>query len=277
MPRSRCRRAFAGGHAGARPADHLGGRLQCDRHHLSRGLPLEDDRREHQGILEDVADNLFNPDPYYQQGGDMVRVGGMGYTINVDAPIGSRIGNMSCWGRRTDRAARRSTWWRVGARSTKTCKARRSGTWSAEHLKSQRDLAAAAPCRQNRARGWLSRACRTLASTPHSSYLSGTPGHRRHADTALHPHGRGAGRLGELPVAVRAAAGAALPGLSRRHHHRADDASGASSAICAGGWCWPPYFSCWASPRCSSPSEPAPRCWGNGCRPQGPSCRSSPG
>ncbi len=33
-------------------------------------------------ILEDVADNLFNPDPYYQQGGDMVRVGGMGYTID---------------------------------------------------------------------------------------------------------------------------------------------------------------------------------------------------
>jgi sulfur-oxidizing protein SoxB len=46
-------------------------------------------------ILEDVADNLFNPDPYYQQGGDMVRVGGMAYTINVDAPIGSRIGNMT--------------------------------------------------------------------------------------------------------------------------------------------------------------------------------------
>jgi S-sulfosulfanyl-L-cysteine sulfohydrolase len=46
-------------------------------------------------VLEDVADNLFNPDPYYQQGGDMVRVGGMGYTINVDAPIGSRIGNMT--------------------------------------------------------------------------------------------------------------------------------------------------------------------------------------
>src|SRR5262249_61301896 len=45
-------------------------------------------------VLEDVADNLFNPDPYYQQGGDMVRVGGMSYTINVDAPIGSRIGNM---------------------------------------------------------------------------------------------------------------------------------------------------------------------------------------
>jgi sulfur-oxidizing protein SoxB len=46
-------------------------------------------------VLEDVADNLFNPDPYYQQGGDMVRVGGLSYTINVDAPIGNRIGNLT--------------------------------------------------------------------------------------------------------------------------------------------------------------------------------------
>ncbi len=46
-------------------------------------------------ILEDVADNLFNPDPYYQQGGDMVRVGGMGYRIDVSKPIGSRITNMT--------------------------------------------------------------------------------------------------------------------------------------------------------------------------------------
>lgn len=46
-------------------------------------------------ILEDVADNLFNPDPYYQQGGDMVRVGGMGYTIDVNKPIGSRITDMT--------------------------------------------------------------------------------------------------------------------------------------------------------------------------------------
>ncbi|TCP63188.1 sulfate thiol esterase SoxB [Rhodovulum bhavnagarense] len=46
-------------------------------------------------ILEDVADNLFNPDPYYQQGGDMVRVGGMGYQIDVSKPQGSRITNMT--------------------------------------------------------------------------------------------------------------------------------------------------------------------------------------
>ena len=46
-------------------------------------------------ILEDVADNIFNTDPYYQQGGDMVRVGGMGYHIDVNAPIGQRISNMT--------------------------------------------------------------------------------------------------------------------------------------------------------------------------------------
>lgn len=45
-------------------------------------------------VLEDVADNLFNVDPYYQQGGDMVRVGGLGYTIDPTAEIGSRIIDM---------------------------------------------------------------------------------------------------------------------------------------------------------------------------------------
>lgn len=46
-------------------------------------------------ILEDVADNLFNPDPYYQQGGDMVRVGGMGYRIDIAKPMGRRISDMT--------------------------------------------------------------------------------------------------------------------------------------------------------------------------------------
>jgi S-sulfosulfanyl-L-cysteine sulfohydrolase len=45
-------------------------------------------------ILEDVADNLFNPDPYYQQGGDMVRLGGLGFSIDVSQKIGKRIGNL---------------------------------------------------------------------------------------------------------------------------------------------------------------------------------------
>ena len=46
-------------------------------------------------ILEDVADNLFNPDPYYQQGGDMVRTGGLGFTLDVAAAAGRRISNMT--------------------------------------------------------------------------------------------------------------------------------------------------------------------------------------
>jgi sulfur-oxidizing protein SoxB len=45
-------------------------------------------------ILEDVADNLFNPDPYYQQGGDMVRVGGLMYAIEPSARMGSRISDL---------------------------------------------------------------------------------------------------------------------------------------------------------------------------------------
>ena len=45
-------------------------------------------------VLEDVADNLFNPDPYYQQGGDMVRVGGLQYSIAPAAAAGERIGNL---------------------------------------------------------------------------------------------------------------------------------------------------------------------------------------
>ena len=46
-------------------------------------------------ILEDVADNIFNPDPYYQQGGDMVRTGGLGYRIDISKPQGERISNMT--------------------------------------------------------------------------------------------------------------------------------------------------------------------------------------
>jgi sulfur-oxidizing protein SoxB len=46
-------------------------------------------------VLEDVADNLFHPDPYFQGGGDMVRIGGMGYSIDIAQTMGSRISNMT--------------------------------------------------------------------------------------------------------------------------------------------------------------------------------------
>jgi S-sulfosulfanyl-L-cysteine sulfohydrolase len=50
-------------------------------------------------ILEDVADNLFNPDPYYQQGGDMVRVGGLAYTCEPAQKMGQRISRMTLRGK----------------------------------------------------------------------------------------------------------------------------------------------------------------------------------
>jgi sulfur-oxidizing protein SoxB len=45
-------------------------------------------------VLEDVADNLFNPDPFLQSGGDMVRTGGISYTIDPKQTIGKRISNI---------------------------------------------------------------------------------------------------------------------------------------------------------------------------------------
>jgi len=53
-------------------------------------------------ILEDIADNLFNPDPYYQQGGDMVRVGGLTYTLDLNQPLGKRISDMEVRGEKVE-------------------------------------------------------------------------------------------------------------------------------------------------------------------------------
>jgi S-sulfosulfanyl-L-cysteine sulfohydrolase len=53
-------------------------------------------------VLEDVGDNLFNPDPYYQQGGDMVRVGGLQYRCNPAARIGRRIDDLRLHGKLLD-------------------------------------------------------------------------------------------------------------------------------------------------------------------------------
>ena len=53
-------------------------------------------------VLEDVCDNLFNPDPYYQQGGDMVRVSGLEYTCDPAASMGKRIQDMRLGGKPLD-------------------------------------------------------------------------------------------------------------------------------------------------------------------------------
>ena len=81
-------------------------------------------------ILEDVADNLFNPDPYYQQGGDMVRCGGLGYAIDIVKPIGQRISAMTQLSPANRSSRARNTSWPAGRASTKARKGRRSGIWS---------------------------------------------------------------------------------------------------------------------------------------------------
>lgn len=63
-------------------------------------------------VLEDVADNLFNPDPYYQQGGDMVRLGGLAYSIDISKPIGERITGLTLT--RTGEALDRARSYSVG-------------------------------------------------------------------------------------------------------------------------------------------------------------------
>jgi sulfur-oxidizing protein SoxB len=63
-------------------------------------------------VLEDVADNLFNPDPYQQQGGDMVRVGGLTYACEPNAKMGSRIRDMRLHGKAIEpRATYRVAGW----------------------------------------------------------------------------------------------------------------------------------------------------------------------
>ena len=57
-------------------------------------------------LLEDICDNLFNPDPYYQQGGDMVRIGGMRHACDPAKLIGHRISNMTLNGKPLDSARR---------------------------------------------------------------------------------------------------------------------------------------------------------------------------
>ena len=76
-------------------------------------------------VLEDVADNLFNPDPYYQQGGDMVRVGGVSYTIDVGQGAGRRIARPDlAQDRQAARCRPRSMSSPAGPASTKAPKAR---------------------------------------------------------------------------------------------------------------------------------------------------------
>ena len=103
-------------------------------------------------ILEDVADNLFNPDPYYQQGGDMVRVGGMQYTIDPRAAMGKRITRMELDGKPLE-AGEDVQGRRLGAgvgRARRPPAARRSGTCArATCARRRRSRRASSTCRRS--------------------------------------------------------------------------------------------------------------------------------
>ncbi len=101
-------------------------------------------------ILEDVADNLFNPDPYYQQGGDMVRVGGLTYSCDPNARLGSRIGELRLRGNALDADKR----YKVAGWAPVSEEGRASGgepVWEvvARYMKAQKTIA---PRRLNRPR-----------------------------------------------------------------------------------------------------------------------------
>ena len=102
-------------------------------------LPMTGERLKE--VLEDVADNLFNPDPYYQQGGDMVRCGGLGYAIDVAKPIGQRISAMTHLktGQPIDLA--RNTSSPAGPASTRAPRGRRCGNWSSATSRRKRRCA----------------------------------------------------------------------------------------------------------------------------------------
>jgi S-sulfosulfanyl-L-cysteine sulfohydrolase len=104
-------------------------------------------------VLEDVADNLFNPDPYYQQGGDMVRVGGLTYSCNPVAKAGQRIGDMRLKGQLIERV--KSTRWLAGPpwpKKPATRATSRSGMWSKPG--SRRKAVASSHANSTRPKSW---------------------------------------------------------------------------------------------------------------------------
>jgi sulfur-oxidizing protein SoxB len=102
---------------------------------------------EIKAVLEDVADNLFNPDPYYQQGGDMVRVGGLAYSIDPNARMGARIGDLRIDGVPLDAGKR----YKVAGWASVSDDAASAGepVWEvvARHLRARKTIPARGPTR----------------------------------------------------------------------------------------------------------------------------------
>ncbi len=130
-------------------------------------------------ILEDVADNLFNPDPYYQQGGDMVRVGGLKYAIDPAARMGSRITAMMLAGKPLDPAKRYKVagWAPVSEEARSRGRRARVGRDGALSPRAKDDCAACPQSAEGRGRRGESRHRLSDASAHH--FASGSPSSAR--------------------------------------------------------------------------------------------------
>jgi sulfur-oxidizing protein SoxB len=92
-------------------------------------------------ILEDVCDNLFNPDPYYQQGGDMVRVGGLRYRCDPNAGAGKRILDMELAGKPIEAGKRyKVAGWAPVAEETRNAGGEPIWDLVARHLRARKSL-----------------------------------------------------------------------------------------------------------------------------------------
>jgi sulfur-oxidizing protein SoxB len=118
--------AAAGRHHHARADDGPAG------HHLPLRHLTDMSGETIKTVLEDVADNLFNPDPYYQQGGDMVRVGGLTYTCTPGEKMGSRISDMRLKGKPIEagKTYKVAGWAPVAEEAKHSRASSRCGTWS---------------------------------------------------------------------------------------------------------------------------------------------------
>ena len=93
-------------------------------------------------VLEDVCDNLFNPDPYYQQGGDMVRVGGLRYRCDPTAPNGQRIQDMELAGKPIEASRRyKVAGWAPVAEETRNAGGEAIWDLVARHLRARKTIA----------------------------------------------------------------------------------------------------------------------------------------
>ena len=206
-------------------------------------------------VMEDIVDNLFNPDPYYQQGGDMVRIGGMDYACAPGAATGSRISDMTLddgTALQADKTYRVAGWASVNPQT-----ASRSAKSSPAICGRKRSSRSSAPI-ASRSKAWP-----TIRDLAKGAKDDGAVIRRNCADRQRVGRGRAVGILIQMPPAA-AAKNAAVADKPFAEHHLVlqlsdNDAksrawSSASPTICSNSTART------GSPSRSLPSVPASRC-----------------